>query len=558
VAGSAAIGRRLRRASTGGGGGAVGRSREWRNTLLRLVRLVRRCGGRWLSSRLVDCVPGVRGRAPLTAWPHVVGALVHQRAAVRHVVHVVHVLQRAGVPLGGARALARRASVGVVCVPVHQRTAARHGAQELRRAAVPRLVLVLLLELWWAVVRHGVHVLERLRAVVPRVVLVLLLVLQSAAVRRLVVSASSGLRLVRTAVRRLVVVPVTGGLCIVYLVCAVVLLLRDRKSCVCSGVVPVTGGLCTCCVWSSSAHSVTARRASARAQVAAVLQWPLRLVLVPVLVLQRGAVRKLVVSVSSGLRLVRRCGGWLVNISVTCALWTWRAWSCPVRRVTPVVQVLELQRAAVIQCALRLVLVLVLQWVAVRQLVFVVLKRASSAVLLVCVFVPLPSPCVRTPFTCSLTESSGAPSGARATARRRPRDWWTVYLLCAARARARARAPARAFQPGGARPRAPVHHCVAVVGVLLLSAPQATLGACGRDLWATVPLPVLPQSAARGAWSGRFPGFLGCGSPSVAQARAPAGDGARPALVLRATAPGGTCFAGDGARPAVVLAFLST
>jgi len=240
-------------------------------------------------------------------------------------------------------------------------------------------VLMLLFELWRAVVRHGVHVLERLRAVVPRVVLVLLLVLQSAAVRRLVVSVSSGLRLVRTAVRRLVVVPVTGALCIVYLVCAVVLLLRDRKSCVCSGVVPVTRGLCTCCVWSSSAHSVTSRRASARAQVAAVLQWSLPLVLGPVLVLQ-GAVRKLVVYLISGLRLVRRCGGWLVNISVTCALWTWRAWSCPARRVTPVVNVLELQGAAVIQWALRLVLVLVLQWAAVRQLVFVVLIRASSAV----------------------------------------------------------------------------------------------------------------------------------------------------------------------------------
>jgi len=50
---------------------------------------------------------------------------------------------------------------------------------------------------------------------------VLLLVLQSAAVRRLVVTVSSGLRLVRTAVRRLVVEPVTCGLCIVYLVCAV-------------------------------------------------------------------------------------------------------------------------------------------------------------------------------------------------------------------------------------------------------------------------------------------------------------------------------------------------
>jgi len=33
VAGSAAIGRRSRCSSTGGGGGAVGRSREWRNTL---------------------------------------------------------------------------------------------------------------------------------------------------------------------------------------------------------------------------------------------------------------------------------------------------------------------------------------------------------------------------------------------------------------------------------------------------------------------------------------------------------------------------------------------
>ena len=362
LAGSAAIGRRLRRASTGGGGGAVGRSRKWRNTLLRLVRLVRRCGGRWLSSRLVDCVPGVRGRAPLTAWPHVVGAIVYQRAAVRHIVHVVHVLQRAGVPLGGARALARHASVGVVCIPVHQWTAAQHCVPELWGAAVPRLVLVLLLELWRAVVRHGVPVLERLRAVVPRVVLVLLLMLQ----RRLVASVSSGLRLVRTAVRRLVVVPVSGGLRIVYPVCAVVLLLRGRKSCVCSGVVPVTGGLCPCCVWSSSAHYVTTRRASARSQVAAVLQWALRLVLVPVLVLQQGAVWTLVISVSRGLRLVRRCGGWLVNISVTCALWTWRAWSCPARRVTLVVQVLELQRAAVILYALRLVLMLVLKRAAVR------------------------------------------------------------------------------------------------------------------------------------------------------------------------------------------------
>jgi len=50
------------------------------------------------------------------------------------------------------------------------------------------------------------------------------------------------------------------------------------------------------------------------------LQWALPLVLGPVLVLQWGAVRKLVVSVSSGLRLERRCGGWLVNISLTCAL----------------------------------------------------------------------------------------------------------------------------------------------------------------------------------------------------------------------------------------------
>ena len=83
------------------------------------------------------------------------------------------------------------------------------------------MVLVLLFELWRAVVRHCVHVLERLRAVVPQVVLVLLLVLQSAAVRRLVATVSSGLPLVRTAVRRLMVVPVTGGLCIVYLVCAV-------------------------------------------------------------------------------------------------------------------------------------------------------------------------------------------------------------------------------------------------------------------------------------------------------------------------------------------------
>ena len=77
---------------------------------------------------------------------------------------------------------------------------------------------MLLYELWRAVVRHCVHVLERLRAVVPQVVLVLLLVLQSAAVRRLVATVSTDLRLVRTAVRRLVVVPVTGGLCIVYLV----------------------------------------------------------------------------------------------------------------------------------------------------------------------------------------------------------------------------------------------------------------------------------------------------------------------------------------------------
>jgi len=82
-------------------------------------------------------------------------------------------------------------------------------------------VLVLLFELWRAVVRHCVPVLERLRAVVPQVVLALFLVLQSAAVPRLVVTVSSGLRLVRTAVRRMVVEPVTGGLCIVYLVCAV-------------------------------------------------------------------------------------------------------------------------------------------------------------------------------------------------------------------------------------------------------------------------------------------------------------------------------------------------
>ena len=50
------------------------------------------------------------------------------------------------------------------------------------------------------------------------------------------------------------------------------------------------------------------------------LQWALPLVLGSVLVLQWGAVRKLVFSVSSGLRLVRRCGGWLVNTSMTCAL----------------------------------------------------------------------------------------------------------------------------------------------------------------------------------------------------------------------------------------------
>jgi len=56
------------------------------------------------------------------------------------------------------------------------------------------------------------------------------------------------------------------------------------------------------------------------------------------------------------------------------------------------VQVLELQRAAVIQCAVRLVFVLVLQCAALRQLVIVVLIRASSAVLRVCVFVLLPSP----------------------------------------------------------------------------------------------------------------------------------------------------------------------
>ena len=129
------------------------------------------------------------------------------------------------------------------------------------------------------------------------------------------------------------------------------------------------------------------------------LQRALPLVLGPVLVLQWGAVRKPVLSVSSGLRLVRRCGGWLVNISVTCALWTWRAWSCPARRITPVVHVLELQGAAVIQWALRLVLVLVLQWAAVRKLVSVVLIRASSAGHPVCVVLPSSSPCVRTPCT---------------------------------------------------------------------------------------------------------------------------------------------------------------
>jgi len=127
------------------------------------------------------------------------------------------------------------------------------------------------------------------------------------------------------------------------------------------------------------------------------LQWALPRVLGPVLVLQWGAVRKLFVSVSRGLRLVWRCGGWLVNISVTCALWTWRARSCPARRITPVVHVLELQGAAVIQWALRLVLVLVLQWAAVRLLVSVVLTRASSAVHPVCVVVLFPSPCFRTP-----------------------------------------------------------------------------------------------------------------------------------------------------------------
>jgi len=130
-----------------------------------------------------------------------------------------------------------------------------------------------------------------------------------------------------------------------------------------------------------------------------VLQRALPLVLGPVLVLQWGAVRKPVVSVSSGLRLVRRCGGWLVNISVTCALWTWRAWSCPARSITPVVHVLELQGAAVIQWALRLVLVLVLQWAVVRKLVSVVLIRASSAAHPVCVVLPFSSPCVRTPCT---------------------------------------------------------------------------------------------------------------------------------------------------------------
>ena len=52
-----------------------------------------------------------------------------------------------------------------------------------------------------------------------------------------------------------------------------------------------------------------------------------------------------------------------------------------------------------IQWALRLVLVLVLQWAAVRLLVSVFLIRASSAVHPVCVVVPLPSPCVRTPCT---------------------------------------------------------------------------------------------------------------------------------------------------------------
>jgi len=86
---------------------------------------------------------------------------------------------------------------------------------------VPRSVLVLLYELWRAVVRHCVHVLERLRVVVLRVGLVLLLELQSAAVRRLVATVSTDLRLVRTAARRLVVVPVAGVLCIVFLVCAV-------------------------------------------------------------------------------------------------------------------------------------------------------------------------------------------------------------------------------------------------------------------------------------------------------------------------------------------------
>jgi len=166
VAVSAAIGRRSRCSFTGGGGGAVSRSRERRNTLCVSCgsfggAAAGGCPRDWWTVYLVFAVVlrSPRGRM---SWARSCTS-VHQRAAVRHVAHAVRVLQRAGVPPGGARALSRRASVGVVCVRVHQRTAARHGAQEpeLQRAVVPRLVLTLLLELQ--------------RAVGPPVVLVLLL-----------------------------------------------------------------------------------------------------------------------------------------------------------------------------------------------------------------------------------------------------------------------------------------------------------------------------------------------------------------------------------------------
>jgi len=109
------------------------------------------CPRDWWTVHLVcaDVLRSPRGRM---SWARSCTS-VHQRAALRHVAHAVHVLQRAGVPPAGARALSRHASVGVVCARVHQRTAARHGAQtpELQRAAVPRLVLMLLLELQRAV-----------------------------------------------------------------------------------------------------------------------------------------------------------------------------------------------------------------------------------------------------------------------------------------------------------------------------------------------------------------------------------------------------------------------